>query len=80
MRRGIRVVLIGQDADGRTVDDVFREAKAFGVADRIQMIQDASIDEVTKHQCNSKTSIILSAREGSCVVVAESLFADARSQ
>jgi len=27
-------------------DDVFREAKAFGVADRIQMIQDASIDEV----------------------------------
>jgi len=77
MRRGIRVVLIGQDADGRTVDDVFREAKAFGVANRIQMLQDASIDEVTKHQCNSKTSIILSAREGSCVVVAESLFADA---
>ena len=72
----LRVVLIGQDADGRTADDVFREAKAFGVDDRIQMIQDASIGEVTKHQCNSKTSIILSAREGSCVVVAESLFAD----
>jgi glycosyltransferase involved in cell wall biosynthesis len=77
MSRQLRVVLIGQDADDRTADDVFREAKAFGVADRIQMIQDASIDEVTKHQCNSKTSIILSAREGSCVVVAESLFADA---
>ena len=77
MPRHLRVVLIGQDADGRTADDVFREAKAFGVSDRIQMIQDASIDEVTKHQCNSKTSIILSAREGSCVVVAESLFADA---
>jgi glycosyltransferase involved in cell wall biosynthesis len=77
MPRHLRVVLIGQDADGRAADDVFREAKAFGVADRIQMIQDASIDEVTKHQCNSKTSIILSASEGSCVVVAESLFADA---
>jgi glycosyltransferase involved in cell wall biosynthesis len=75
--RQLRVVLIGQDADGRTADDVLREAKAFGVADRIEMIQDASIDEVTRHQCNSKTSIILSAREGSCVVVAESLFADA---
>ncbi len=77
MPRQLRVVLIGQDADGRTADDVLREAKVFGVADRIQMIQDASIDEVTRHQCNSKMSIILSAREGSCVVVAESLFADA---
>lgn len=77
MPRHLRIVLIGQDADGRTADDVLREAKAFGVADRIQMIQDASIDEVTRHQCNSKTSVILSAREGSCVVVAESLFADA---
>lgn len=76
MSHHLRVVLIGQDADGRTANDVLREAKAFGVADRIQMIQDASIDEVTKHQCNSKTSIILSAREGSCVVVAESLFAN----
>jgi glycosyltransferase involved in cell wall biosynthesis len=72
----LRVALIGQDADGRTANDVLREAKAFGVADRLQMIQDASIVDVTKHQCNSKTSIILSGREGSCVVVAESLFAD----
>lgn len=77
MRRNLRVVLIGQDADGRTADNVFDEAKAFSVADRIEIIHDASIDEVTRHQCNSKISIILSAREGSCVVVAESLFADA---
>jgi len=76
MRRNLRVVLIGQDGDGRTADDVFKEAKAFGVADRIEMVRDANIDEVTKHQCNSRISIILSAREGSCVVVAESLFAD----
>ena len=76
MRRGLRVVLIGQDADGRTAEDVYQEAKAFGVADRVEMIRDVAIGEVTKHQCNSKTSIILSAREGSCVVVAESLFAD----
>jgi len=77
MSQRLGVVLIGQNADGRTANDVLREAKAFGVADRIQMIRDANINEVTKHQCNSKTSIILSAREGSCVVVAESLFADA---
>jgi glycosyltransferase involved in cell wall biosynthesis len=77
MSKQLRVVLIGQYADGRTADDVFREAKAFGVANRIEIIRDANIDDVTQHQCNSKTSIILSAREGSCVVVAESLFADA---
>ncbi len=76
MPRQFRIVLIGQNTDGRTADDVLREAKGFGVADRIQLIQDASIADVTKYQCNSKTSIILSAREGSCVVVAESLFAD----
>jgi glycosyltransferase involved in cell wall biosynthesis len=76
MRRNLRVVLVGQNADGRTADDVLREAKAFGVADRIQIIRDANIHDVTRHQCNSKTSIILSTREGSCVVVAESLFAD----
>ncbi len=76
MSRDLRVVLIGQDADGRTANDVLREARSFGVVDRIEMIQDASIDEVTKYQCNSKASIILSAREGSCVVVAESLFAN----
>lgn len=77
MRRGLRVVLIGQDADGRTAEDVFREAKAFGVADRIEIIRDASIEQVTDYQCNAKASVIFSAREGACVVVAESMFAGA---
>jgi glycosyltransferase involved in cell wall biosynthesis len=76
MRRDLRVVLIGQNADGRVADDVWREAKAFGVADRIEMIRDATIEVVTKHQCNSGISVALSAREGSCVVVTESFFAD----
>ncbi len=77
MRRGLRVVLIGQDMDGRTADDVYCEARLFGVADRIEIVRDASIGEVAEYQCNSKASVILSAREGSCVVVSESLFADA---
>ena len=77
MRRDLRVVLVGQDSEGRTGDDVWREAKAFGVADRIEMIRDATIEMVTEHQCNSKTSVVLSAREGSSVVVTESFFADA---
>lgn len=76
MRRDLRVVLIGQESEGRTADDVWREAKAFGVADRIEMVRDATIQVVTEHQCNSRISVALSAREGSCVVVTESFFAD----
>jgi glycosyltransferase involved in cell wall biosynthesis len=76
MRRDLRVVLIGQDSEGRTADDVWREAKAFGVADRIEMIRDATIETVTAQQCNSKASVVLSAGEGSSVVVTESFFAD----
>lgn len=77
MRRSLRVVLIGQDSEGRTADDVWREAKAFGVASQIELIRDAPIGVVTEYQCNSRTSVVLSAREGSCVVVTESFFADA---
>ena len=76
MRRDLRVVLIGQDSDGRTADDVWREVKAFGVAEQIEIIRDATIEMVTNQQCNSKASVILSAREGSCVAVTESFFAD----
>jgi glycosyltransferase involved in cell wall biosynthesis len=77
MRGNLRVVLIGQDSEGRTADDVWRDAKAFGVASQIELIRDAPIGIVTDYQCNSKASIVLSAREGSCVVVTESFFADA---
>jgi glycosyltransferase involved in cell wall biosynthesis len=77
MRRDLRVVLIGQNSEGRTADDVWHEAKAFGIADRIEIVRDVAIERVTSHQCNSKISVVLSAREGSSVVVAESFFADA---
>jgi glycosyltransferase involved in cell wall biosynthesis len=76
MRRNLRVVLIGQNSEGRTADDVWREAKAFGVTGQVEMIRNATIETVTEQQCNSKASVILSAREGSCVVVTESFFAD----
>ena len=76
MRRNVRVVLIGKDMDGRTADDVFREAKIFGVAGQVEIIRDAPMETVIRHQCNSRTSLIFSKREGSCVAVCESLFAD----
>ena len=76
MRKSLTVLLVGQDMEGRTADDVFREAKAFGVSDRIEIIRDAPIRSVSELQCDSKTAVVLSKREGSGVVTAESLFAD----
>ena len=77
MRKNLRVVLIGQDMEGRTADDVFREAQAFGVARRLEIIRDAPVDMVSDHLCNSKVSMVLSRREGSSMAVTESFFADA---
>ena len=72
----LRVVLIGQDMDGRTADDVWREARAFGVAGRVELLRDAPPALVSDYQCNSRASVVLSRREGSNVVTAESFFAD----
>ncbi len=76
MSSSYRTVLVGQDMDGRTADDVWREAKAEGVASRIEIVRDAPPDLVTTYQCDSRVSVVLSRREGASVVVTESLFAD----
>ncbi len=76
MRKGLRVLLVGQNMEGRTADAVYAEAKAFGVGDRIEMIRDAPARLVRELQCDSKIAVVLSRREGSGVVTAESFFAD----
>ena len=72
----LRVVLIGQDMDGRSADDVYREAQAFGVAGQIEIKHNAQPEEVAKLLCDSRCSVVLSRREGSSVIVVESFFAD----
>lgn len=72
----LQVLLIGQDQDGRTADTILAEARAYGVRDRLTLMKDVPYDRVAEAFCRAKTSIILSRREGSCVAVAESLFAD----
>jgi hypothetical protein len=77
MPRGLRVLLIGQDQDGRTADTIRETARWYGVADRFTLMSDQPYREVTKYFCQARASVVLSKREGSCVAVAESLFADA---
>ena len=72
-----RVTMIGQREGRHTVDAVRAQARALGVRQRIEFIDGAPIERVRAYQCNSKATLILSRREGCCVAVAESLFADA---
>jgi glycosyltransferase involved in cell wall biosynthesis len=77
MPRDLRVLLVGQDQDGRTADTIRELAGWYGVADRFTILSNQPHREVTKLFCQARCSVVLSKREGSCVVVAESLFADA---
>lgn len=76
MPRDLRVVLIGRNAPGRTEEDLRREARAFGVRQELEIRRNLEIHEVAEEQCKARLSLAFSKREGSCVAVAESLFAD----
>jgi hypothetical protein len=76
MPRHLRVLLVGQNQDGRTAETIKREAEYFGVADRFTVQSNVSYPRVSAALCRSRASVVLSRREGSCVVVAESLFAN----
>jgi len=76
MRPDLRVTLIGIPSPDRSADMLRAEARAFGAPQDLEILSNANIDVVTAKQCNARTSIILSKREGSCVATAECLFAN----
>jgi glycosyltransferase involved in cell wall biosynthesis len=71
----LRVVLVGQDQDGRGAQAIEREAELYGVQRRVEIRANVARREVIDALCRARVSAILSRREGSCTVVAESLFA-----
>jgi glycosyltransferase involved in cell wall biosynthesis len=76
MSKDLRVLLVGQDQEGRSADTIRELARWYGVADRLTILSNQPHREVTKLFCQARASAVLSKREGSCVVVAEALFAD----
>jgi glycosyltransferase involved in cell wall biosynthesis len=76
MPRDLRLHLIGQEQDGRTAETLHQLARVYGVEGRFTLQVDARSPDVVKALCRSRASVILSRNEGSCVVVAESLFAN----
>jgi glycosyltransferase involved in cell wall biosynthesis len=76
MPRELRILLVGQDQEGRTAETIRALARWYGVQDRFTILSNQPYREVTKLFCQARASVVLSKREGSCVVVAESMFAD----
>ncbi len=76
MSRDTKVVLMGRGWDGRTKDDLEKEASWFGVKDRLTILEGPPDPEMVRTLCSSKVSVIMSKGEGSCVAIAESLFVD----
>lgn len=76
LSKNLRVTMIGQP-DGRyTLDGVQRQMREMGVRQNIRFVQNLGVRGVYDHLCDSRASVIFSRREGACVVVSESLFAD----
>ena len=74
--RNYRVLLVGQRERGRTKETLLREAAYFGVGGRFEIRENVSDEELHHSFVHAKTSLILSRREGSCVAVVESMFAN----
>jgi len=71
-----RVLLIGQHNGPRSAAVLRAEARAYGVEGRFELVENAPNADVLAAFSRAKTSLILSRREGSCVAVVESLFAN----
>ncbi|MGP0064393.1 MAG: glycosyltransferase [Isosphaeraceae bacterium] len=72
----LRVMLIGQDQDGRGPDAIYQEARYYNVHKQLAIKVNVPRRELVESLCRSRVSLILSRREGSCTSVAESLFAN----
>jgi glycosyltransferase involved in cell wall biosynthesis len=76
MPKGLRVVLIGQPSGGGTAAGLREQASACGVEDRIDIRESVTNQQVAEGLSRARVSLILSRREGSCVAVNESIFAN----
>jgi glycosyltransferase involved in cell wall biosynthesis len=76
MPASVRVLLLGRDNGNRDSETIMTEARAYGVEGRFQLLLNAPDAIVFDGLSRAKTSLIFSDREGSCVAVAESMFAN----
>lgn len=73
--RRFRVLLLGVPLGPHTEEKFRAEARAFGVQDRFDLHVRPSRAEVMAGLARSRVSLVFSRQEGSCIAVAEALFA-----
>jgi glycosyltransferase involved in cell wall biosynthesis len=76
MPQSLRIVLVGQPDRGYTAGHLLRLAAAYGVASRFELLESLPHDQVAALFRRSRTSAVLSRREGSSLTVVESLLSD----
>ena len=76
MPKELKIVMIGQAEGPYDINHARRQAKLFGAPQDIEFHQSMLIEEVALYQCRARVSLIFSRREGCCVAVTESFFAD----
>ena len=74
--RRYRVLLMGVPLGIHTEKKFCAEARAFGVQDRFDLHVRPTREEIMEGLARSRVSLVFSKQEGSCIAVAESLFAD----
>jgi glycosyltransferase involved in cell wall biosynthesis len=74
--RRYRVLLLGRPVGSWTERGLMDQARAFGVLDRFDLRARLTDGAIAQGLCSARTSLIFSGQEGSCIAVAESLFAD----
>jgi glycosyltransferase involved in cell wall biosynthesis len=76
MPETFKILLIGQANGDRTPEVLRAEAAKFGVENRFELKVNPTDAFVCDALSRARTSLILSRREGSCVAVVESMFAN----
>lgn len=76
MAPDVRVLLLGQQGEGRTRATIEAEARAFGVWDKVTIKEGLDDDAMVRAVHSAKVAVIMSNGEGSCVAVNECMFAN----
>jgi len=71
----LKVVLVGQPAEGRDSEFIRQLAQVKGVRQQLTIHECLPIQEVAALQADARVSVIMSRREGCCVAAVESLMA-----
>jgi len=74
--KNYRVCLIGHDEPGRDLGVMRAEARLYGVENQVEFIGGVPYEEIPRYLSRAKASATFSKREGSCVIVVESMLAN----